>query len=258
MSLSYHIVIPARFDSQRLPGKPLLDVAGKPLIQRVYECALQSDADTITVATDSQKIFDAVESFNGTVCMTRKDHLSGTDRVAEATQLLGLADDSLVLNLQGDEPLISPVLINQVARELLNTPEAMISSACCPIQSLAEYEDPNVVKVVRNQRQLAAYFSRAPIPWIRDDESTDHADIHWSEARRHLGIYAYRVGYLIRFCELTPAPTEVTEKLEQLRALWHGDAIVVCDASEIPGPGVDAPHDLRRVTEYFESLPATR
>ena len=258
MSLSYHIVIPARFDSQRLPGKPLLDVAGKPLIQRVYECALQSDADTITVATDSQKIFDTVESFNGTVCMTRKDHLSGTDRVAEATQLLGLADDSLVLNLQGDEPLISPVLINQVARELLNTPEAMISSACCPIQSLAEYEDPNVVKVVRNQRQLAAYFSRAPIPWIRDDESTDHADIHWSEARRHLGIYAYRVGYLIRFCELTPAPTEVTEKLEQLRALWHGDAIVVCDASEIPGPGVDAPHDLRRVTEYFESLPATR
>jgi len=258
MSLSYHIVIPARFDSQRLPGKPLLDVAGKPLIQRVYECALQSDADTITVATDSQKIFDAVESFNGTVCMTRKDHLSGTDRVAEATQLLGLADDSLVLNLQGDEPLISPVLINQVARELLNTPEAMISSACCPIQSLAEYEDPNVVKVVRNQRQLAAYFSRAPIPWIRDDESTDHADIHWSEARRHLGIYAYRVGYLIRFCELTPAPTEVTEKLEQLRALWHGDAIVVCDASEIPGPGVDSPHDLRRVAEYFESLPAVR
>ena len=257
MSLSYHIVIPARFDSQRLPGKPLLDVAGKPLIQRVYECALQSDADTITVATDSQKIFDAVESFNGTVCMTRKDHLSGTDRVAVATQLLGLADDSLVLNLQGDEPLISPVLINQVARELLNTPEAMISSACCPIQSLAEYEDPNVVKVVRNQRQLAAYFSRAPIPWIRDDESTDHADMHWSEARRHLGIYAYRVGYLIRFCELTPAPTELTEKLEQLRALWHGDAIVVCDASEIPGPGVDAPHDLRRVTEYFESLPAT-
>jgi len=258
MSLSYHIVIPARFDSQRLPGKPLLDVAGKPLIQRVYECALQSDADTITVATDSQKIFDAVESFNGTVCMTRKDHLSGTDRVAEATQLLGLADDSLVLNLQGDEPLISPVLINQVARELLNTPEAMISSACCPIQSLTEYEDPNVVKVVRNQRQLAAYFSRAPIPWIRDSESTDHADMHWSEARRHLGIYAYRVGYLIRFCELTPAPTEVTEKLEQLRALWHGDTIVVCDASEIPGPGVDSPHDLRRVTEYFESLPATR
>jgi len=258
MSLSYHIVIPARFDSQRLPGKPLLDVAGKPLIQRVYECALQSDADTITVATDSQKIFDAVESFNGTVCMTRKDHLSGTDRVAEATQLLGLADDSLVLNLQGDEPLISPVLINQVARELLNTPGAMISSACCPIQSLAEYEDPNVVKVVRNQHQLAAYFSRAPIPWIRDGGSSDYADVHWSEARRHLGIYAYRVGYLIRFCELTPAPTELTEKLEQLRALWHGDAIVVCDASEIPGPGVDSPHDLRRVAEYFESLPAAR
>ena len=258
MSLSYHIVIPARFGSQRLPGKPLLDVAGKPLIQRVYECALQSDADTITVATDSQKILDAVESFDGRVCMTREDHLSGTDRVAEATQLLGLADDSLVLNLQGDEPLISPVLINQVARELLNTPEAMISSACCPIQSLAEYEDPNVVKVVRNQRQLAAYFSRAPIPWIRDDESKGPADMHWCEARRHLGIYAYRVGYLIRFCELTPAPTEVTEKLEQLRALWHGDTIVVCDASEIPGPGVDSRHDLRRVTEYFESLPATR
>jgi len=129
MSFSYHIVIPARFDSQRLPGKPLLDVAGKPLIQRVYECALQSDADTITVATDNQQIFDAVEAFNGTVCMTRKDHLSGTDRVAEATQLLGLADDSLVLNLQGDEPLISPVLINQVARELVKTPDAMISSA---------------------------------------------------------------------------------------------------------------------------------
>ena len=129
MKFSYHIVIPARFESQRLPGKPLLDVAGKPLIQRVYECALQSDADTITVATDNQQIFHAVEAFKGTVCMTRKDHLSGTDRVAEATQLLGLADDSLVLNLQGDEPLISPVLINQVARELVKTPDAMISSA---------------------------------------------------------------------------------------------------------------------------------
>ena len=120
------------------------------------------------------------------------------------------------------------------------------------------YEDPNVVKVVRNHRQLAAYFSRAPIPWIRDGESSNHANMHWSEARRHLGIYAYRVGYLIRFCELTPAPTELTEKLEQLRALWHGDAIVVCDASEIPGPGVDSAQDLRRVAEYFESLPATR
>ena len=257
MNFSYHIVIPARFDSQRLPGKPLLDVAGKPLIQRVYECALQSDADTITVATDNQQIFDAVEAFKGTVCMTRKDHLSGTDRVAEATQLLGLADDALVLNLQGDEPLMSPVLINQVARELVKTPDAMISTACCPIQSLAEYQDPNVVKVVRNQRQLAAYFSRAPIPWIRDSGSSDHPNMQWSESRRHLGIYAYHVGYLTRFCELPPAPTEMTEKLEQLRALWHGDAIVVCDASVIPGPGVDSPHDLRRVVEYFESLLAT-
>ena len=257
MNCSYHIVIPARFDSQRLPGKPLLDIAGKSLIQRVYECALQSDADTITVATDSQKIFDAVEAFEGEGCMTSKDHLSGTDRVAEATQLLGLDEDSLVLNLQGDEPLVSPGLINQVAGELIKTPDAMVSTACCPIHSFAEHQDPNIVKVVRNQRLLAAYFSRAPIPWVRDRQSSGHPTTHWSEARRHLGIYAYRVGYLTRFCELPPAPTELTEKLEQLRALWYGDAIVVCDANEIPGPGVDSPRDLRRVVEYFESLSAT-
>ena len=256
MSFSYHIVIPARFDSQRLPGKPLLDIAGKPLIQRVYECAQQSDADSITIATDNQEIFDRVEAFRGVVYMTRKDHLSGTDRVAEATQLLGLAEDALVLNLQGDEPLISPVLINQVAQALVNAPDVMISSACCPIESLAEYQDPNVVKVVRNQRRLAAYFSRAPIPWIRDEGSSDRSGMRWSDAYRHLGIYAYRVGYLTRFCELPPAPTELTEKLEQLRALWYGDAIMVCDAKEIPGPGVDTAQDLRRVVEYFESLPA--
>ena len=254
MNYSYHILIPARFDSHRLPGKPLLDIAGKSLIQRVYECALQSDADTITVATDSQKIFDAVEAFDGAVCMTSKDHLSGTDRVAEATQLLGLDKDSLVLNLQGDEPLVSPSLINQVAAELIKSPDAMVSTACCPIQSLSEYQDPDVVKVVRNQRLLATYFSRAPIPWIRDRQSPGHPTTHWSEARRHLGIYAYRVGYLTRFCELPPAPTELAEKLEQLRALWYGDSIVVCDAREIPGVGVDSPQDLRRVTKHFESV----
>ena len=135
MNCCYHIVIPARFDSKRLPGKPLLDIAGKSLIQRVYECALQSDADSITVATDSQKIFDAVEAFEGAGCMTYKDHLSGTDRVAEATQLLDLDEDSLVLNLQGDEPLVSPGLINQDAGELVKTHDAMVSTACCPIQS---------------------------------------------------------------------------------------------------------------------------
>ena len=188
--------------------------------------------------------------------MTSKDHLSGTDRVAEATQLLDLDEDSLVLNLQGDEPLISPGLINQVAGELVKTPDAMISSACCPIESLEEYQDPDIVKVVRNQRLLAMYFSRAPIPCGRDIQSLGHTNSHWSEARRHLGIYAYRVGYLTRFCELPPAPTELTEKLEQLRALWYGDAIVVCDASEIPGVGVDSPQDLRRVAKYFESLSA--
>ena len=257
MNCSYHIVIPARFDSQRLPGKPLFDIAGKSLIQRVYERALQSDADTITVATDNQQIFDAVEAFEGAVCMTNKDHLSGTDRVAEATELLDLDEDSLVLNLQGDEPLVSPGLINQVAGELVKTPDAMVSTACCPIESLSEYQDPDVVKVVRNQRLLATYFSRAPIPWKRDRQSSAHPATNWAEARRHLGIYAYRVGYLTRFCELPPAPTELAEKLEQLRALWYGNSIVVCDANEIPGPGVDSPTDLRRVIEYFESLPAT-
>lgn len=257
MNCSYHIVIPARFDSQRLPGKPLLDIAGKSLIQRVYECALQSDADTITVATDSKIISDAVEAFDGTVCMTSKDHLSGTDRVAEATQLLGLDEESLVLNLQGDEPLVLPGLINQVAEVLIKTPDAMVSTACCPIQSFEEYQDPDVVKVVRDQRLLAAYFSRAPIPWVRDRQSPGHSTRNWSEARRHLGIYAYRVGYLTRFCGLPPAPTELAEKLEQLRVLWYGDNIVVCDANEIPGPGVDSPGDLSRVVKYFESLSVT-
>jgi len=252
MNTEFKILIPARFASERLPGKPLRDVAGKPLIQRVYECADASLASGVTVATDDDGIYQAVVDFGGAACMTSQDHTNGTERLAEAIECLAYADDTIILNLQGDEPLIPVALINQVAQCLEDHPGSVISTACCPLDSVREHQDPNVVKVVRDQKGRAQYFSRAPIPWFRDAQDNMPSGGRWSVAKRHLGIYAYRAGYLRRFCDLTASPTEEVEKLEQLRALWYGDEITVCDAIEKPGPGVDTLSDLAEVIHIFE------
>ena len=252
MNPEFKILIPARFSSERLPGKPLRDVAGKPLIQRVYECAKASLASSVTVATDDDGIYQAVVDFGGAACMTSKEHTNGTERLAEAIERLAYSDDTIVVNLQGDEPLIPVALINQVAQCLQDDPESVISTACCPLNSVREYQDPNVVKVVRDQNSRAQYFSRSPIPWFREAQDNMPVAARWSVARRHLGIYAYRVKYLRRFCGLAASPTEEVEKLEQLRALWYGDTIVVCDAVETPGPGIDTLSDLAEVIHIFE------
>jgi len=245
------IIIPARHASSRLPGKPLLDVAGKTLIERVYDCARASAAERVIVATDDERIRAAVEGFGGTVCMTSAAHASGTDRLAEAITQLKLAPEAVVVNLQGDEPLMPPALIRQVADTLLAHPDAVMATACHPLHDPESLASPDVVKVVRDQRGYALYFSRAPIPWPRErmaGRSTEPVS-----ADRHIGIYAYRAGFVARFAAWPPCPPERAELLEQLRVLWHGERIVVCQAENLPGAGVDTPEDLERVTKYFET-----
>ena len=248
---SFDIIIPARFASQRLPGKPLRDICGKPLIQRVYECACDSSAESVTVATDDPNILRVVESFGANACLTSVEHSSGTDRVAEAARLLKLDDDRIVVNLQGDEPRMPGSLIDQVAGALATNPTARLATACRPLEHQEEYENPDVVKVVRDQENFALYFSRAPIPLSQSTPRIERSGIHWSIIRRHIGLYAYRVSYLKMFLSQDPAPLERVEKLEQLRALWNGESILVCDAAETPGPGVDTLADLETTIRYF-------
>ena len=248
---SFDIIIPARFASKRLPGKPLRDICGKPLIQRVYECACNSSADSVTVATDDPGIFRVAESFGANACMTSDKHSSGTDRVAEAAIILKLDDQRIVVNLQGDEPRMPGSLIDQVAETLAADPTASLATACQPLEHQEEYENPDIVKVVRDQKNFALYFSRAPIPSSQSTAQIEGGGIHWSIIRRHIGLYAYRVDYLKDFLRQDSAPLERTEKLEQLRALWNGDSILVCDAAQRPGPGVDTLADLEEAILYF-------
>jgi 3-deoxy-manno-octulosonate cytidylyltransferase (CMP-KDO synthetase) len=233
--MSFIVVIPARFASTRLPGKPLLDIAGKPMLQHVYERALQSRAGAAYIATDDERIAKAALAFNAKVCMTSPSHPSGTDRIHEVAEQLELADDAVVVNVQGDEPLIPPSAINQVADDLLTHPEAGISSLCEVIHTLEEINNPNTVKVVFDHRGYALYFSRAAIPYSS------------GTCFRHIGIYAYRRRTLNQFVDWSPAALEMQEKLEQLRALFNGVRIHMEVASErIPG-GVDTPQDLEAV-----------
>ena len=248
---SFDIIIPARFASQRLPGKPLRDICGKPLIQRVYECACDSSAESVTVATDDPGILRVAESFGANVCLTSIAHSSGTDRVAEAAEILKLDDQRIVVNLQGDEPRMPGSLIDQVAETLAADPTASLATACQPLEHQEEYENPDIVKVVRDQENFALYFSRAPIPSSRSTPPMERGEIHWSIIRRHIGLYAYRVGYLKDFLRQDPAPLERAEKLEQLRTLWNGETILVCDAVQKPGPGVDTLADLEAAIRYF-------
>jgi len=244
----FTVVIPARMASSRLPNKPLADIAGLPMVVRVAQRALLSKASQVVVAADDERIVQACQAHGIQALLTRQDHVSGSDRLAEACQLLGLPDEAVVVNVQGDEPLIHPGLINDVADLLSQRPEASMSTAAHAIAQLEEFTNPNVVKVVLDARQMALYFSRAPIPWWRDGQVPGGFKSLPSPAPlRHVGIYGYRAGFLRLFPQLPPAPIETMESLEQLRAMWHGHPIAVHITDEAPGPGVDTPEDLARV-----------
>ncbi|MDH4569572.1 3-deoxy-manno-octulosonate cytidylyltransferase [Pseudomonas sp. BN414] len=248
MTQAFTVVIPARFASTRLPGKPLQDIAGKPMIQHVWEQARRSAAQRVVVATDDARIVEACQAFGADVLLTRADHNSGTDRLAEVASKLGLANDAIVVNVQGDEPLIPPAIIDQVAANLAAHAEAGIATLAEPIQDVQALFNPNVVKVSADLNGLALTFSRAPLPWARDSFATSRDQLPAGVPyRRHIGIYAYRAGFLHDFVAWGPCWLENTECLEQLRALWHGVRIHVADALEAPPAGVDTPEDLERV-----------
>ena len=250
--MAFTVLIPARYASTRLPGKPLADIAGKPMVVRVAERAQTSGATRVVVATDDQRVRDAVVAHGLAACMTREDHATGTDRLAEAAQQLGLADDEIVVNVQGDEPLLDAALIRGMAALLAARPDAAIATACHPIDDVAEAFNPNVVKVVLDAAGYALYFSRATIPWARDAFGKGRGALPLGiPLYRHYGLYAYRVSFLRAFPTLTPAPIERFEALEQLRALWHGYRIAVEIAHGTPAPGIDTPEDLARVREIF-------
>jgi 3-deoxy-manno-octulosonate cytidylyltransferase (CMP-KDO synthetase) len=252
MSMGFVVVIPARYASTRLPGKPLQDIAGKPMIQHVWEQACRSAATRVVVATDDARIVEACQAFGAEVLLTRADHNSGTDRLAEVASQLGLPGDAIVVNVQGDEPLIPPAIIDQVAANLAAHPEAGIATLGEPIQDAAQLFNPNVVKLVSDANGLALTFSRAPLPWARDAFAADRESLPAGVPfRRHIGIYAYRAGFLHDFVAWGPCWLEDTECLEQLRALWHGVRIHVADAREAPPAGVDTPEDLQRVRQLL-------
>ncbi len=241
--MTFTVLIPARLASSRLPNKPLADIAGVPMVVRVAQQALRSGAQRVVVAGDSFKIVAACQAHGIEAVLTRTDHPSGSDRLAEACDLLGLPDDTIVVNVQGDEPLMDPELVTDVAHLLIRRPQAAMSTAAHALASVAEFHNPNVVKVVLDAQHMALYFSRAPIAYPRDtpDQLPSPAPL------RHIGIYGYRVSFLRLFPKLAQAPLECTESLEQLRALWHGHRIAVHITQHVPGPGVDTPEDLERV-----------
>ena len=250
--MSFTVLIPARYASTRLPGKPLADLAGKPMIVRVAERALTSGAARVVVATDDERVRDAVLGHGLAVCMTRSDHPTGTDRLAEAAIALGLSDDEIVVNVQGDEPLLAPELMQRMAALLIEKTDAAVATACHPIADVAEAFNPNVVKVVLDAAGNAMYFSRATIPWARDDFArTQDALPEGLPLYRHYGLYGYRVAFLRAYPQLAPSPLERFEALEQLRALWHGYTIAVDITHGTPAPGIDTPEDLARVRALY-------
>lgn len=245
--MDYTVVIPARYASTRLPGKPLVDIGGKPMIQWVYEQAGRSSARQVVIATDDERVATAARDFGAEPCMTRVDHESGTDRLAETAAALGLAGDAIVVNVQGDEPMVPPAIIDQVAANLAANPAAGIATLAVPITEASQFVDPNAVKVVCDNKGFALYFSRAPIPWPRDEMSPTEAALPNAGAMRHLGIYAYRVSFLQQFVGWPQGALEGSEKLEQLRAMENGVRIHVAAALEEPAAGIDTAEDLARV-----------
>lgn len=243
-AVRFSVLIPARYASTRFPGKPLADIGGKPMVVHVCERARQSGAQPVCVATDDERIAQAVRKHGFEARMTRTDHASGTDRIAEAAAQLGLADDTVVVNVQGDEPLIAPQLIARVAQALQTDPQTSVSTACHPLRDAAAFSNPNVVKVVLDAKGNALYFSRAGIPFPREGGTPS--------CYRHVGIYGYRMAFLRRYAGLAPSPLEAIEQLEQLRVLWHGYRIAaVVEEGEIP-PGVDTPRDLQAVLRMLQ------
>jgi 3-deoxy-manno-octulosonate cytidylyltransferase (CMP-KDO synthetase) len=251
----FHVIIPARYESSRLPGKPLRDIAGKPMLQHVVERALLSGARTVCVATDDVRVETLAQQAGAIAVMTSRHHPSGTDRVAEATISLQLEEDDIVVNVQGDEPDMPPSLIRQVSQLLAEKKLAVMATASAPLEHGDQLQDPSVVKVVTDREGYAMYFSRATIPWVRRDDSSVLADHAAEVVRRHLGIYAYRCSYVRQFAGRDVCPLERWEKLEQLRVLWHGEKIACAEAVEVPGAGVDTEEDLQRAQRRLAASP---
>jgi len=246
--IDFHIIIPARFASSRLPGKMLREIAGKPLIQRVYERALLCGAKSVIIATDDERIQKVAENFGAEVCMTSVHHMCGTDRIAETVSQLGLDEEEIVVNIQGDEPLLPVPAVKKVVEGLIHHPDAKASTLCTPIFDNHSILDPNIVKVVVNKEGYAHYFSRAPIPWDREAKVLAKEQNYF----RHVGLYAYRVDLLKKYQQWEPSPVEQIELLEQLRILWHGEKIHVSTIEEMISPGVDTELDLEKVKEFFK------
>jgi 3-deoxy-manno-octulosonate cytidylyltransferase (CMP-KDO synthetase) len=248
----FHVIIPARFAAMRLPGKPLLEIGGRPLIEWVWQRARESGAASVTVATDDERIRAACSKFGAEVVMTSPLHASGTDRIAEVVRARKFEPEDIVVNLQGDEPLMPAAVIAAVAGALQSAPQVDIATAAAPVQSLAEFLDPNCVKAVCNADGRALYFSRAPVPWPRD-HAADGRPQEFTGALRHIGIYGYRVRSLLQFAAWAPTPLELSEKLEQLRALEYGMHIHVVTLEAPPPPGIDTPQDIERVRALLGS-----
>jgi 3-deoxy-manno-octulosonate cytidylyltransferase (CMP-KDO synthetase) len=253
----FHVVIPARFAASRLPGKPLLPIGDRPLIQWVWQCARASGAASVVIATDDARIFDSAQSFGADCLMTSARHASGTDRIAEVVRLKGFAADDIVVNLQGDEPMMPAAVIDEVAEALSTRPQFDIATAVTPIVSLMEFLDTSCVKTLRARDGQALYFSRAAVPWPRDSVVAGQPT-RFAGAWRHIGIYAYRVRSLLQFAAWPPTLLEETERLEQLRALEHGMRIHLVTLAEAPPAGVDTPEDLERVRACLAATPAPR
>lgn len=249
--MGFAVLIPARLASSRLPNKPLADIAGLPMIVHVARRAALSGATRVVVAADDARIVQACEQHGVQAVLTRPDHATGSDRLAEACELLGIHGDDVVVNVQGDEPLIDPTLIDACATLLMQQPECVMSTAAHPIDDAADFGNPNVVKVVLDARQRALYFSRAPIPWWRDGPAPATPASGAAQPLRHIGLYGYRAGFLQAFPLLSASPLETIESLEQLRVLWHGHRIAVHITPHAPGAGVDTPQDLERVRQLL-------
>lgn len=249
--MAFVVVIPARYASSRLPAKPLADIGGKPMLQWVWQQACQSGAARVVIATDDERVLQVASAFGAEVLMTSPAHLSGTERLAEVVSLLGLTADTVVVNVQGDEPFIPPIIIRQVATNLASQQKARMATLSVALHDAAEVVDPNVVKVVTDQHGYALYFSRAVVPFDRDGRFQQQLAAHY---QRHIGIYAYRAGFIQDYVSWPVSALEQIECLEQLRVLWQGEAIHVANAIAVPPVGVDTPADLERARQHAASL----
>lgn len=249
--MRFRVVIPARYASSRLPGKPLADIGGRPMVLHVLDRALEAGAESVVVATDDARVQQVVKAAGQNAIMTAPHHASGTERLVEVVETLGWDDEILVVNVQGDEPLIDPALIREAALQLAMRDDAVMATLAHPIHDHADFINPNVVKVVADEQGYALYFSRAPIPWPRDAFAAGQSLPEGLQPLRHIGLYAYRADFLRSYAQLVPSPLERFEMLEQLRVLWHGHRISLGVTAHAPAAGVDTPEDLERVRALF-------